>query len=96
MAKFSAIIKSLRIERGITQEQLAALLKVSRSTIGMYEHEQYNVITMKFNSHTTFVRQVLSDSKKAAGRPLGIPPLLLFLVVLSLPFSCLLSRGQQL
>lgn len=37
MAKFSAIIKSLRIERGITQEQLAALLKVSRSTIGMYE-----------------------------------------------------------
>ena len=37
MAKFPAIIKSLRIERGITQEQLAALLKVSRSTIGMYE-----------------------------------------------------------
>ena len=37
MAKFSAIMKSLRIERGITQEQLAALLKVSRSTIGMYE-----------------------------------------------------------
>ena len=37
MAKFSEIIKLLRIERGITQEQLAALLKVSRSTIGMYE-----------------------------------------------------------
>lgn len=37
MAKFASIIKSLRIERGITQEQLAALLKVSRSTIGMYE-----------------------------------------------------------
>ena len=37
MAKFATIIKNLRIERGITQEQLAALLKVSRSTIGMYE-----------------------------------------------------------
>jgi len=37
MAKFAEIIKSLRIERGITQEQLASLLKVSRSTIGMYE-----------------------------------------------------------
>lgn len=37
MAKFAAIIKNLRIERGITQEQLASLLKVSRSTIGMYE-----------------------------------------------------------
>ena len=37
MAKFAAIIKNLRIDRGITQEQLASLLKVSRSTIGMYE-----------------------------------------------------------
>ena len=37
MAKFAAIIKNLRIERGITQEQLASLLQVSRSTIGMYE-----------------------------------------------------------
>ena len=37
MAHFSDRIKSLRIERGITQEQLAAMLKVSRSTIGMYE-----------------------------------------------------------
>lgn len=37
MANFSDRIKSLRVERGITQEQLAAMLKVSRSTIGMYE-----------------------------------------------------------
>lgn len=37
MAKFASIIKNLRIERGITQEQLAALLKISRSTVGMYE-----------------------------------------------------------
>lgn len=37
MANFSDRIKVLRTERGITQEQLAAMLKVSRSTIGMYE-----------------------------------------------------------
>lgn len=37
MANFSDRIKALRTQRGITQEQLAAMLKVSRSTIGMYE-----------------------------------------------------------
>lgn len=37
MGNFASIIKRLRVERGITQEQLAALLKVSRSTVGMYE-----------------------------------------------------------
>ncbi len=37
MADFASAIKRLRIERGITQEQLASMLKVSRSTIGMYE-----------------------------------------------------------
>lgn len=37
MGNFASIIKRLRIERGITQEQLAALLKISRSTVGMYE-----------------------------------------------------------
>lgn len=37
MADFAAVIKRLRIERGITQEQLASMLKISRSTIGMYE-----------------------------------------------------------
>lgn len=37
MADFASIIKRLRLERGITQEQLASMLKVSRSTIGMYE-----------------------------------------------------------
>ena len=36
-AKFASIIKNLRVERGITQEQLASMLKVSRSTVGMYE-----------------------------------------------------------
>lgn len=37
MSDFASVIKRLRIERGITQEQLASMLKVSRSTIGMYE-----------------------------------------------------------
>lgn len=37
MGSFASNIKQLRIKRGITQEQLASLLKVSRSTIGMYE-----------------------------------------------------------
>ena len=37
MSNFASVMKRLRIERGITQEQLAAMLKVSRSTIGMYE-----------------------------------------------------------
>lgn len=37
MSNFASVMKRLRIERGITQEQLASLLKVSRSTIGMYE-----------------------------------------------------------
>ena len=37
MANFSDRIKGLRTGRGITQEQLASMLKVSRSTIGLYE-----------------------------------------------------------
>lgn len=37
MSSFSSVIKQLRIRRGVTQEQLASMLKVSRSTIGMYE-----------------------------------------------------------
>lgn len=37
MANFSSVIKRLRVERGITQEQLASMLKISRSTVGMYE-----------------------------------------------------------
>lgn len=37
MVSFATVIKQLRKERGLTQDQLAALLGVSRSTIGMYE-----------------------------------------------------------
>lgn len=37
MGNFSNIFKTLRIERGYTQEQLAKTLNISRSRIGMYE-----------------------------------------------------------
>lgn len=37
MGAFAEMLKLLRVKRGITQEQLASMLEVSRSTIGMYE-----------------------------------------------------------
>lgn len=37
MGNFAAVLKQLRLNHGMTQEQLAAMLKVSRSRIGMYE-----------------------------------------------------------
>lgn len=37
MGQFQNILKSLRTAAGITQNDLAAQLKISRSTIGMYE-----------------------------------------------------------
>ena len=35
---FSEQLKKLRKERGLTQEQLASLLKISKSAISMYEN----------------------------------------------------------
>lgn len=37
MGQFQNILKSLRTSKGITQNELATQLKISRSTIGMYE-----------------------------------------------------------
>lgn len=37
MANFGAILRNLRVSRDITQEQLASMLGVSRSAVGMYE-----------------------------------------------------------
>ena len=37
MANFGSILKDLRTSRGITQGELATMLEVSRSTVGMYE-----------------------------------------------------------
>lgn len=37
MGNFSSIFKSLRIAKGLTQDELSKELKLSRSAIGMYE-----------------------------------------------------------
>lgn len=38
MGNFQSVLKSLRKAQGLTQEELAKVLKISRSTIGMYEN----------------------------------------------------------
>ena len=38
MGEFKNVFKSLRIKSGLTQQQMADALKLSRSTIGMYEN----------------------------------------------------------
>lgn len=42
MSNFETVLKALRISSGMTQGDLAKQLKVSRSTIGMYESGQRN------------------------------------------------------
>lgn len=37
MSKFNKVLKSLRTSKGMTQDELAKVLKISRSTVGMYE-----------------------------------------------------------
>ena len=38
MSEFNNVLKSLRTAKGLTQEELAQILKISRSTVGMYEN----------------------------------------------------------
>ena len=38
MGNFNSVLKALRKSKGLTQDDLAKILKVSRSTIGMYEN----------------------------------------------------------
>lgn len=38
MGEFKNVFKSLRLKSGLTQQQMADALKLSRSTIGMYEN----------------------------------------------------------
>lgn len=38
MANFSKVLKLLRTSNGLTQDELAKTLKISRSTVGMYEN----------------------------------------------------------
>ena len=37
MGNFNKVLKSLRLSNGMTQDELAQILKISRSTVGMYE-----------------------------------------------------------
>ena len=81
MADFAAIIKRLRLERGITQEQLAAMLKVSRSTIGMYEtgsrepdFETCEAIADIFNVDMDYLLGRTSIERKEPITPSSIPP----------------------
>lgn len=38
MADFASIFKGLRLERGLTQDELAKRLGISKSTVSMYEN----------------------------------------------------------
>ena len=62
MGKFQNILKSLRSSHGLTQEELSKNLKISRSTIGMYESgarqpdfETLELIADYFNVDTDYL-----------------------------------------
>lgn len=62
MGKFQNVLKSLRTSHGLTQDELAKSLKMSRSTIGMYEKgarepdfETLEVIADYFNVDTDYL-----------------------------------------
>lgn len=38
MGNFSSVFKTLRLKSGLTQQEMAEKLKISRSSIGMYEN----------------------------------------------------------
>lgn len=40
MSSFAEVFKSLRIQSGLTQDEMANILKISRSSVGMYEHAE--------------------------------------------------------
>ena len=80
MANFAAVIKQLRMERGITQEQLASMLKVSRSTIGMYEtgnrepdFETCEAIADIFNVDMDYLTGRSKVERKSPITPYSIP-----------------------
>lgn len=81
MASFGFIIKQLRKDKGMTQDQLAALLKVSRSTIGMYEtgnrepdFETCEAIADIFNVDMDYLMGRTSIKRKCVVHPSIVPP----------------------
>lgn len=70
MTKFSETLKCLRLSRGITQEELAKVLGVSPSTVGMYEagkrqpnFEMEEKIADYFNVTLDTLRGIKEDQK---------------------------------
>lgn len=62
MGKFQNILKSLRVAKGLTQDELSKQLNISRSTIGMYEKgarepdfETLKLIADYFNVDTDYL-----------------------------------------
>lgn len=62
MGKFRSILKSLRTSQGLTQDELSRNLRISRSTIGMYESgarepdfETLELIADYFNVDTDYL-----------------------------------------
>ena len=62
MGKFQNILKSLRVAKGLTQDELSKQLNISRSTIGMYEKgarepdfESLELIADYFNVDTDYL-----------------------------------------
>ena len=62
MAKFQTILKELRSSKGMTQDELAKQLRISRSTVGMYESgsrepdfETLELIADYFNVDTDYL-----------------------------------------
>lgn len=71
MATFADVLKLLRHEEGLSQEELAAKLKVSRSCIGNYEkgvrspkYEDLEAIADYFNVETDYLRGKTNRRKK--------------------------------
>jgi transcriptional regulator with XRE-family HTH domain len=71
MNKVGNAIKSLRIREGLTQEELAKKLKISRSAVGMYENgkrlpdvETLEKIADYFNVDMNYITGVVKEDTK--------------------------------
>ena len=73
MATFSAILKDLRLQRGMTQAELARILNTAKSTVSMYENgkrtpdfETLEAIADYFNVDMNYLLGRAKDSHAAA------------------------------
>lgn len=75
MGNFQNVLKTLRKSRGLTQDELSKILKISRSTIGMYEngsrepdYEMLETIADYFNVDIDYL---IGRTNKTTFIPLG-------------------------